>query len=370
MKKLIASLMIALTTTSLVAGCSKKESGKNVEIDLFNSKTATDVAKQYLSLVKDNKIDEANELCTHELVSKNKEIALGTSKIISYSPDTVIESTGSAYVLFNVVRSSENEAKCDLDNYAIRVGQNGKDYKIEEVKSMNKKQVFVRNNHLRIIGEDGGDSDLIVSLENLPKDIYISENNIMLFKEKVPADSFDHVALGYEGEKIAIATKADNKTFLSIAYIEQSKQTQGEAGNSGGAGTGSNVTNPEGGANSDLESMLEKPVAKKVVALDIFNDIKVKNLIFTQEEAYIIAGFTNSDKVERITAYNVADGNKVDLKLDEIFPKDKYNIIVKDFDKNHITISVYQKDGRNDIRKELLGEYEVDLEQKTLKKAT
>ena len=154
------------------------------------------------------------------------------------------------------------------------------EYKIDEVKSMNKKQVFVRNKSLRMIGEDGGKSDLILTLSNLPKDVYVSENKIMLYKEKAPSEAFGPVSLGYKGQKVAISTIGNNKAFLSIAYIEESKAAQGQGGGesaTAGANQNSNI-------GSDLEELVDKPIAKKVIPLDILDNVKIENLVFSKEE--------------------------------------------------------------------------------------
>ena len=359
-KNLIIYSLLVIMSFYLLSACTNKGNNREANIDLFNPKTAIEVAEKYLGLVKDDNIDEANNLCTDQLISKNKEITTGTSKIISYAPDNLIESSGSAYAMFNVVRNSPSETKCDLDNYAIKVVKIGDKYKIDEVKSVNKKQVFVRNSSLRIIGEDGGKSDLILTLNNLPKDIYVRENKIMLYKENTPTENFGPVSLGYKGEKVALSTVGNNKAFLSIIYMEESKAVQGKQDDK----EGKQETNISG----ELEQALEKPIAKRVVPLDILDNVKIKNLVFSKEEEYLIVEYLNSNKLNRINVYKSADGELIKLKFNDMFPDDKYNITLKGVDKNTIIVEVSGKEGVNDINSDVIGEYKVNMQGADIKK--
>lgn len=361
--KKVTYLLIVIVSFYLFASCTNKEKTQESNIDLFNSKKAGEVAESYLNHIKNNNIGEANSLCTDKLISENKEISTGISKIIAYEPDNFIESSGSAYVLFNVIRSSASEPKCDLDNYAIKVVKLGEDYKIDEIKSTNKRQLFVKGKALRMIGEDGGKSELIITLNNIPKDIYLSENNIMLYKEKVPNENFGVISLGYQGQRVAISTIGNNKSFISIAYVEESKETQGNASEEG---TGE--ANPNSALTPDLEGLLDKPIAKKVIPLDIIDNIKINNLVFSREESYLIVDYLNSNSLNRLSVYDATKGEKVKLDFDEMFPEDKYSIILKDFKKDSFTIDVISNSDEGNIDDDIIGEYNVDIKGEEIKR--
>lgn len=355
-KRLIV-LLFLIIILSLTVACSKNKTEVQ-NLDLFNPKIASNLAEEYLELVKNNNIEEANKLCTEKLLAKNKEISLGDSKIIAFAPDSVIESSRAAYVTFNVVRNSESEPKCDLDNYAIRVIKDNASYKIDEVKAMNKKQIFVRNNSLRMIGESGGDSNLIITLKNMPKDIYLKENNLMLYKDNIVSDSFGIVSLGYEGQRIAISTMGNDKTLLTIAYIEESKPAQA-----------SNVSGETTEIEGSLEDVLDKPIAKKVITLDMLEKISLRNLVFTREEGYLIVEYTNDKSNSRINIYDTSNGDLIPLKFDSIFPVEKYSLTLKSFDKDECIIDVKGKSGESNVREELFGEYKINIKDATVKKS-
>lgn len=364
-KKILLLISLLLFTSMLFTACS--ETNINTDnIEIFGLKKAYDLAEQYLELVKNNNIDEANKLCTEKLIENNKNILLGTSDIIAFAPDNVIESSRSAFIIFNVIRNSSSEPKCDLDNYAIKVIKEDGNYKIDEIKAINLKQVFVRNKSLRMISEDGGSSDLIISLNNIPKDAYLKENELMLYKEKVPADQFGPVSLGYRGKKVAISTISENRAFISVAYIEESKEAQGGANSQGESG--SNTAQESSNVENSLEDLVDKPIAKKIVQLDMLNDVTIDNLVFTREERYVILEYFNSNNVKRIKVYNSSSGDLVDLRFDEVIPDDNYSIELLDFKMDEFRVSVTPKEGANNINEEISGEYNVDIESKVIKK--
>ena len=364
-KKILLLISLLVFTLMLFSACSETKINKE-DVEIFSLQKSFELAEQYLELVKNNNMDEANKLCTEKLIQNNQNILPGTSNIIAFAPDNVIESSKSAFIIFNVIRNSSSEPKCDLDNYAIRVIKEEGNYKIDEIKAMNLKQVFVRNRSLRMISEDGGSSDLIISLNNIPKDAYLKENEIMLYKEKVPADKFGPVSLGYRGKKVAISTISENRAFISVAYIEESKEAQGGANSQ--SESGSNTSQEGSNVENSLEDLGDKPIAKKIVQLDMLNDVTIDNLVFTQEERYLILEYFNSNNVKRIKVYNSSSGDLIDLNFNEVIPDDNYSIELLDFKKDEFTVNIVAKEGVNSINKEIPGKYNVNIESKVIKK--
>ncbi len=243
-KVLINGLLITLVVLTFT-GCNAINSEKP-EVNIFNPTEAMDIAKSYLGNVSKGELTEANKLCIDELKNNNNDISTGTSRIVAYNIGDLVEKADSVYVVFNVLRSSDIQPKCDLDSFAIKVGKFGEDYKITEVKSVNKKQIFVKNNGLRLIEDGIGDSQLIVKLSNMPKDVYLRENEVMIYKEIVPSDAFGMISLSYTGQKIAISTVKEDSIFIAIGYLDESKPVQGSS---------EGKTSNEAGASADLEGV-------------------------------------------------------------------------------------------------------------------
>lgn len=360
-KKLLINIFLISLIVLIFTGC-KSINNKNPQVNIFNPTSAMDVAKKYLENVSKGELSKANELCVEELLNKNKIVSTGTSKIVAYNVDELIETANSVYVVFNVLRSSNSEPKCDLDSFSIKVVKLQEDYKITEVKAVNKKQIFVKNNGLRVIDEGVGNSQLIVSLNNMPKDVYTRENKVMLYKEVAPRDAFGTISLSYTGQKVAISTVGDGNVFIAIGYLDESKEVQGTS--NGGEGKTSN----EAGESNELENLLEKPIAKKIVPVDLLKDIKIENFIFSQEENNLIVEYVENSGVKRIKLYKTEDGTLVNTKIDTMFPVEKYNVVLDGLDKNAIYINVSKIEGKSDINNELLGSYKLDLEKLDLVK--
>lgn len=349
-KVIINSLLITLIIL-IFTGCKSFEN-KDPQVNIFNTTEAMDVAKSYLENISKGELTKANELCVEDLLNDNKVISTGTSKIVAYNVDELIETSNSVYVVFNVLRSSNAEPKCDLDSFAINVAKTKDDYKITEVKAVNKQQIFVKNNGLRVIEDASGESKLIVTINNITKDVYPRENEVMLYKEPTPRDAFGTISLSYTGQKIAISTVAKDDVFISIGYLDESTPVQASPGGQ---------TSNEAGSSEELQNLLEKPIAKKIVAVDILKDVKIENFIFSQEEDDLVVAYTEKSGVRRIKLYKTEDGSLAKTGIDEMFPNDKYNVILDGLDTNAIYINISQVEGVKNIESELLGVYRLDL---------
>ena len=219
--------IILLLTVSILIGCSKINKDNEVAIDLFDVFKGRDLATNYLINIRNGDIEKANESCLEELVNNNINLSEGISDLAGFQLDKTIASSEFAYYIFNVIRDSNIEPKSDLESYTIKVNRNGDNYRISEIKAKSQRELYIKNNSLRIIGEKGGKSSLVISLSNIPKDTYLRENKIMLYKEKVPNNNFGKVVLGFTGQKIAISTIDDKNAFICIAYIDNTLMQNG-----------------------------------------------------------------------------------------------------------------------------------------------
>lgn len=352
-KKLLINILLISSIVLIFTGC-RSINNENIKVNIFNSAAAMDVAKEYVDNISKGEISKANELCAQELLNENKVISEGTSKIMAYNVEKLIESYDSIYVMFNVLRSSNREPKCDLDSFAIKVSKVNDEYKITEVKAVNKKQIFVKDNGLRLIEDGAGTSQLVVSLSNMAKDVYPRDNKIMIYKQSAPTQEFGIISLSYTGQKIAISTIGDGNAFISIGYLDESTEVQGEVAEA--------QSSNEAKSNQDLQDLLEKPIAKKIVAVDILKNVEIENMIFSQEENNLIVEYTEKSAVKRVKIYKTEDGELVSTNIDNMFPNEKYNVVLDGLDKNSIYINVSAIEENNYINTEILGTYKVDLE--------
>lgn len=348
-KRILSS--IAILTVCILIGCTKVEKKEDMALDLFDVFRGRDLAISYLINVRKGDISKANEICDKELLSKNVNLVEGVSNITSFQLDKTIASSDFAYYIFNVIRDSNIEPKSDLESCTIKVNRNGDNYIIGEIKAESQRELYIKNNSLRIIGEKGGKSSLIISLNNIPKDTYLRANEIMLYKEKVPNSSFGKVVLGFTGEKVAISTVDERNSFICIAYID-------EALMQGGVDVVSQDTNSQGSSLNELQEILEKPVTSKVVAVDLLNNSEIEDFIFSKEDDNLAVNYKNEGGINRLNIYKAGDGEKIDTKFEEVFNKDVYNIRAQYFDEHKIIFDVYKSDSSAD---NVIGKYSLNL---------
>lgn len=349
-KSLVLIIMLMIT---ILLGCSKIGEKDDVPINLFDMQKANDIVKEYLNNIVSGDLDSANSLLSEELLTSNKNSGEGISKIISFKPDQSIEGSNYAYFIYNIVRSSDVEPKSDLENITFKIRKQNKEYKIDEIKSKLEKEIYIKGSGLRIIGEEGGKSSLIINLNTLPQDTYLRDNKIMLYKDIVPKDSFGKVCLSFTGNRVAIATTNNKDSYICIAYIDEalmsSAQPSGEGGNSEASlGTG-NI--------DSLEEVLEKPIAQKLVTVDLLKGSSVTKFIFSPEEDILQVGYNNEYNKERIRLYKSDDGSLIQTELDTMFPQDKYNISNGKFEENVFRFKVTASDDKENIN----GNYILDL---------
>lgn len=351
-KKWLEIILLLFFIMFNLVECTDKKTEEKMKVDIFDQREALAIADDYLKNVRSGDMEAANSLCYGELLDGNKIIGVGTSEIISYAPEKIIETSDAAYVIFNVIRSSTSNPKCDLDSFSIKVKKDDEQYKIIDIKAVNKKQVFVKNNDLRLIGEDGGESQLIVKLSNMPKDVYLRENKLMLYKDKVPNDAFGVIALSYKGDKIAISTTAGDRTFIAVAHLEESKSAQGEL-------QGEAEKND---VQQNTEDLSEKSISKKLVPIDIIQGMQIKDCIFSKEESEIVVEFTGGNGEKRLAMYKTDNGEVVPLELEQKFPKEKYNLNFVNLDERAVIINVSPLISNNDTTDEVLGIYKIDID--------
>ena len=140
--KRFISLCVVLFSLFNFTSCKKTEK-EEVKVDLFDSKKALNISKEYLFNIKNGNIDGANKLCTEELLKDNVNIGEGISQITSFDKEKSIEGNNFAYYIYNIIRTSSTEPKSDLESLTIKVEKIKDQYLINGVKSQSKKVLFV-----------------------------------------------------------------------------------------------------------------------------------------------------------------------------------------------------------------------------------
>lgn len=359
-KKVLISFGIIATIVGSV-GCGTKKAESITEVQLFDMKQGMDVTMEYLKNISKGDIEIAKSFCSEELINSNKQLEAGVSQITSFVPEASIEGSNFGYFIYNVVRTSNMDPKSDLESFTLKVENQNKHYVITEIKAKAEKEVFVQGKGLRIIGEDGGSSNLVINLNNVPKDTYLRDNKIMLYKDKVPNDEFGKVSLSFTGKRIAITTTNNIDSYICLAFIDETLMASTEPQEGGAQAASPNEL-------QQLEEVLEKPIAKKIVSVDLLKSSKVTGFNFSKEEDKLAVSYTNSNNVRRVRLYKTDDGSIIKAKFDEIFPEDKYNVENGMFVDDNFMFKVSALNNSVEVNNELIGEYEMNLTTLEVKK--
>lgn len=355
MNKRIKAVFLLFAMTISFVGCESSQQSSN--IDLFDTQAGFDISKEYLANIKQGDISSANKLCSQELIDGSENISEGVSEISSYNKDYWVDGKDHTYYLFNVIRTSSVEPKSDLETYTIKVEKINDQYLITSVKAQSKKELYVKNKSLRIVEEEKGNSSLVVNLDSLPKDTYLSNNKIMLYKQKVPTDKFGKVALSFSGKKVAISTTDGSSNYICVVDIEDSAQAMAENDASSSNVSGSNNI-------EDLEELLEKPIATKVVSIDLLKDITIDNYIFSAKENTLAVNYSQNEK-KQFNLYNAEEGEMIGDNIKEMFDNSKYELEAVSFEGDEIK---FKATAYGEDQKAESGEYSFNIETQEIKK--
>ena len=355
--KVILSTILILII-NLFVGCSNINEKKEEKLDLFDVFKGKDLAINYLINIRNGDISSAVNNCESEILESNINLSEGVSNITGFQLNRAIANSQFAYYIFNVIRDSNIEPKSDLEEYIIKVNRNDDNYIISDIKSKSQRELYIKNNAIRIIGEKGGKSSLVISLNNIPKDTYLRENKIMLYKEKVPNNSFGKVVLGFTGKKIAISAIDDKNSYICIAYIDDTLMKSGS--DIVDLNNNSSLALSEG-----LQEALEKPVTSKVVSVDLLNNCKIDDFIFSKEDDNLAVNYKNEKGLNRLNIYKAEDGEAINTKFKDIFNEYIYNIKAEYFVDNKVIFDVFKSDQSID---EMTGKYSLDLTNEEMNK--
>ena len=360
-------LLIFIIFILCFIGC-RKVPNNNSNSNNFNSRIATQRATQYMERLKRNDIEGANKISTKELATSNKIKDINNMPIVSFSSGNVVETGNSAYVTFYCSRAKGEVSDASLDMITLKIAKEDNEYKVSDMKSETIKQLYHKGSELRVTNKDMGNSELVLRLKDIPLEMYPKDQKPAIKIIKIPKDKFSIFGISYTGRNIALSTTDGKNSFIGVAVLEESGISEASAKPVNNLIAESNSSN-EGIDENTLKQILEKPIAKKILAYDIIPDSSIKSMIFNEEDGNLIVQYTKGKgKGLGIKIYKNPDGELLEIDFEKIFPIDKYSINYQGATKNDIVIKVVSLKDKGDVSQELLGNYRIDLLEKTLEK--
>lgn len=349
MKKFL-TFFIAIIISTFIAGCSqnKKDTQETLQ-DGFDYEKGQKISDQYIENLAKGQFQLLADLSAPDLNSSNKQVLQKGEKIISYKKMDTKETGKSMYYRYRVNRCKEGSPRTDLDDIIVKVERSENGYLVSDVTASTELEVFSTGSSLRVKYKDEVRNYLLLRINNLPKETYPKINKSPIYKEIVPTEEFGSINLAYEGKKIAITSKDKTKTFIAIVEIdsEEKKKSTADTGNS---------------EMTEQLELLERPIGKKVISLDLLYDKNVEQLIFSKDEDSLVVQYSEANKGKGINIYKSNSGELQDVRLDDMFPREKYNVLINKLNEKDLYIKITPLEGVNGIREDVVGEYSINLE--------
>lgn len=348
MKRFLAFFIIVIMST-FFGGCSQKEKNTEETIqDAFDYEKGQKIADQYIENLAKGQFQLLEDLSTPDLSNSNKLITEKGEKIISYKKMDTKETGKSMYYRYRVNRCKEGSPRTDLDDVIIQVERSENGYLVSDVTASTEIEVFSTASSLRVKYKDEVRNYLLLRINNLPKETYPKINKAPIYKETIPTEEFGSINLAYEGKKIAITSKDKTKTFIGIVEIdsEEKKKSTADTGNS---------------EMTEQLELLERPIGKKIIPLDLIYDKNVEQLIFSKDEDSLVVQYSEANKGKGINIYKSSSGELQDVRLEDMFPREKYNVLINKLNEKDLYIKITPLEGVKGIREDVIGEYSINL---------
>ena len=253
------------------------------------------------------------------------------------------EGTEHAYLNYSVSRSDSINTG-SLDNIILKVVKQENDYFVESYQDKANKQVYIDNGSLRIIDEQIGKSQLLITLNNFPKTILENKKNSTI-KHDIVNNSVSNLCIGLDGKKIAIITQNNNINYIYVANVEDSK--------------GSRPSNPNEGVDPKSGNILERPVADKLSSYDILKDYEIQKVVFSKDDGELIFQLKKDNNLT-VKIYKNPGGDDISSALENNFPSDKYDVTIDSINQNGNFINVSEKGSDKKIK------YDLDIKGKNV----
>ncbi|WP_186431191.1 hypothetical protein [Clostridium sp. BSD9I1] len=361
-KKCISLILSLLVTVSL-CGCglmSSKKKQSEEPVKEFDIKAAESIAENYIKYLMQEDYEKANKFYSKKLSKTTKSTEKQPLKIKGYSMQEVNEVGNSGIFKIKVIRSNETEPYASLDEYSIKIIQEEKEYKIEDIQSTSEKEARADKSQIRLKSKSNVESNLIVDTAGLPNYAFSKDDKARTHKILVPKDNYGPMSFSFHGYDIAVTTYNDRYSFAGLIRVDESMPTQGGK-NEGGQGGQGGQGQGQGGA--DGSGLREKPIGKEITALDILENAKINFLTFSSDEKYILMQYTKKGGGKCIRLYASEGGDLIPYEFEQNYPIDKVDIVYSSFSEEVLNYEVIPRTNSDKTIGKYIGRWQLDLKE-------
>lgn len=359
-KRYISGILSLLVSISLY-GCglmSSKNKQSDEQSKEFDIKIAQSITENYVKYLMQEDYQKANKFYSKKLSKTTKSIEKQPLKIKGYSIGEVNEVGNSGIFTIKVIRSNEIEPYAALDQYSIKVIQEEKDYKIDDIQSTAQKEATADKNQIRLKSKSNVESNLIIDTAGLPNYAFAKDDKAKTHKILVPKENYGSMSFSYNGYAIAVTTYNDRYTFAGLIKIDESMPTQGsqKGGGQGAQGGQGQEGSAQGGAR-------EKPIGKEITALDILENTRINFLTFSSDEKYILIQYTKKNGGKCIRLYTSEGGDLIPYEFEQNYPVDKVDIVYSSFSEGVLNYEVIPRANSDKTIGKYIGRWQLDLKE-------
>jgi hypothetical protein len=358
MSKIMIVVIIVLFTHSIFVGCTsnKKEDSSSESTENFDMKAASNVADTYMKYLIKEDIENSKKFYSKELIKDSASEENKYLKIFGYNLTDTSEVGKSGIFKMKVSRSDITKSFGSLDEYSIKIGKEGSDYKINETNNTVQKEAFVEGDQIRLRNKNNVSTNLIIDLGSIPNYAFSKDDKTNIDKISVPKTKFGIINFAYGGDNLAIITE-DKDSYIAIIKIDESLAVQSDSGNqqNGGAG-GNNGSQAPGGSQSK-----EKPIGKEITTLDLLKDSKVDFMNFSPEEKHIVVQYTKPGIGHCLRVYKMDGGDLIPFKFEEKYPLDKVDVVFSSYDKEALNFHIIPKKSGDKSVADIIGKWQLSL---------
>lgn len=358
------SVILSLLVSISLCGCglmSSKNKQSEEPAKEFDIKAAESIAENYIKYLMQEDYEKATKFYSKKLSKTARNTEKQQLKIKGYNIEEVNEVGNSGIFKIKVIRSNETEPYASLDEYSIKVIQEEKEYKIEDIQSNSEKEARADKNQIRLKSKSNVESNLIIDTTGLPNYAFAKDDKAKTHKIMVPRDNYGPMSFSFHGYDIAVTTYNDRYSFAGLIRVDESMPTQGgQKGGDQGEQGGQEGKGQEGAAEGGLR---EKPIGKEITALDIIENAKIDFLTFSSDEKHILMQYTKKGGGKCIRLYASEGGDLIPYEFEQNYPIDKVDIIYSCFSEEVLNYEVVPRANSDKAIGKYIGRWQLDLKE-------
>lgn len=363
MKKLITYILSFFMI--FICGCyganvENEQQKKEIAKLSFDNNMSSNIADTYMNAFEIGDIAGMKSLGTEEF-QKNFDNELNKNiKVLGVRQESSNQNGLSVVYEYTIIKAMENEPRTYLQNYYLKVKKEDDTYKVESAKAVPQFEVFREGSQLKIRKEDQVEIGNVMLMKNLPNFAYSKNDAGDTVMLKVPNEKYGPIGISYTGQKVAISTVNNQKSYIGVVEVDEAAQTVAQGGLTQGGNDGGESKSREDDKdkNQGERVYFDKLVGKSIKTIDIYNNVTLKNIVFSKDDAYVAVIYDDENSATKFKFYKV-NGEIVQLDLDNVFTPNKYNLIYKDYKDNEVYFEVTGVKNAKGISNDLLGNYKV-----------